>query len=636
MIRHFRAALSRQASLGLLCAGLALVATTARAQSPVPPAFEYRVQFPAVEQRWMQVEARFPGLPGGPAEIRMSRVSPGRYALHEFAKNVFDVQVTDGQGRLLAPRRPSLHQWDVAGHDGTVVVRYKVFGDRTDGTYLSVDPGHAHINAPAAFMFVRGALMRPARVRFERPAGRAWQVATQLFPTDDPLAFTAPNLHYLMDSPIEFSGFVWRTFTIDDGVHGPQTIRIALHHDGTDVEADEYARDVEKIVRQQMRIFGELPKFDGGTYTFLADYLPWADGDGMEHRNSTVVSNRGALRQPAQRQSILGTVSHEFFHAWNMERIRARAIEPFNYEDANMSDELWFGEGFTNYFDGVALARAGLLTEEQLLGDFAGIINAVTLSPGRQLRSAIDMSRLAPFVDAAASIDRTAWPNLFISYYTYGSAIGFALDLSLRDRSDGAVSGDDYMRAVWQRFGRTPSEPGMVATPYTIADLEAVLAQVSGDRVFARDFFARYVEGRELVDYARLLKRAGLIVRRPQEGRPTMGSVQLSAGAAGVRVASLVAFDAPLARAGVAQDDHLVALDGVELTQPTQVAEILARHRPGDQLALRAVRRSGERFETSVTLAEDQRIDVVPAEQAGQPLSDEMRRFRERWVGVRP
>ena len=180
----------------------------------------------------------------------------------------------------------------------------------------------------------------------------------------------------------------------------------------------------------------------------------------------------------------------------------------------------------------MALARAGLLTEEQLLGDFAGIINAVTLSPGRQLRSAIDMSRLALFVDAAASIDRTAWPNLFISYYTYGSAIGFALDLSLRDRSDGAVSGDDYMRAVWQRFGRTPSEPGMVATPYTIADLEAVLAQVSGDRTFARDFFARYVEGRELVDYARLLKRAGLIVRRPQEGRPTMGSIQLAAGAA--------------------------------------------------------------------------------------------------------
>lgn len=621
---------------GLLALSLGGVLGATPAGAQTAAAFDYRIQFPAVEQRWMQVEARFPGLPAGTAEIRMSRVSPGRYALHEFAKNVFDVQVTDGQGRALTPRRPNLHQWDVTGHDGTVVIRYKVFGDRTDGTYLSVDPGHAHINAPAAFMFVRGALMRPARVSLERPSGRMWQVATQLFPTDNPLVFTAPNMQYLMDSPIEFSAFVWRTFTIDDGMHGPQTIRIALHHDGTEAEADAYARDVEKIVRQQMGIFGELPRFDGGTYTFLADYLPWVDGDGMEHRNSTVVSNRGALRQPAQRQAILGTVSHEFFHAWNMERIRARAIEPFNYEDANMSDELWFGEGFTNYFDGVALARADLISEEQLLSDLAGIINAVTLSPGRQLRSAVDMSRLAPFVDAAASIDRTAWPNLFISYYTYGSAIGFALDVSLRDRSNGTVSGDDYMRAVWQRFGRTPSEPGLVATPYTIADLEAVLAQVSGDRAFAREFFQRYVEGRELVDYARLLKRAGLIVRRPQEGRPTLGSVQLSAATAGVRVASLVAFDAPLARAGVAQDDHLVALDGVELTQPAQVTEILARHRPGDQVSLRVVRRSGERFEATVTLAEDQRVEVVSAEQAGQALSDDMRRFRAQWMGIRP
>lgn len=620
--------------ISLLCLWSWSGAVPVHAQTP--QAFDYRVQFPAVEQRWMQVEARFPGLPAGTAEIRMSRVSPGRYALHEFAKNVFDVQVSDGQGRALSPRRPNLHQWDVDGHDGTVVMRYKVFGDRTDGTYLSVDPGHAHINAPAAFMFVRGALMRSARVTFERPQGRPWQVATQLFPTGDPLVFTAPNLHYLMDSPIEFSGFVWRTFSIDDGVHGPQMIRIALHHDGTDAEADEYARDVEKIVRQQMRIFGELPRFDGGTYTFLADYLPWADGDGMEHRNSTVVSNRGALREPAQRQSILGTVSHEFFHAWNMERIRARAIEPFNYEDANMSDELWFGEGFTNYFDGVALARAGLLTEEQLLGDLAGIINAVTLSPGRQLRSAIDMSRLAPFVDAAASIDRTAWPNVFISYYTYGSAIGFGLDLTLRDRSNGTVTGDDYMRAVWQRFGRTPSEPGMVATPYTIADLEAVLADVSGDRAFAREFFQRYVEGREVVDYARLLRRAGLVVRPQQQGRPTLGSAQLSAATGGVRVASLVAFDAPLARAGVAQDDLLVTLDGTALTQPAQVAEILVRHRSGDQLPLRVRRRSGEVIDTSVTLAEDQRIEVVPVEQTGQTVSDDMRRFRTQWMGVRP
>ncbi len=119
-----------------------------------------------------------------------------------------------------------------------------------------------------------------------------------------------------------------------------------------------------------------------------------------------------------------------------MERIRSAGVEPFDFEAADMSDDLWLGEGFTNYFDGLIQHRAGFTTLEGFAGELAGVINAVTLSPGRMFRSAVDMSRLAPFVDAAASIDRTAWPNLFISYYTYGQAIGLGLDLSLRDRTE--------------------------------------------------------------------------------------------------------------------------------------------------------------------------------------------------------
>ncbi len=481
-------------TLGPMLALTVLAGSSASAQ-PVP--FEYRLSFPSPEHRWMQVEARFGGLPAGTAEIRMSRTSPGRYALHEFAKNVFEVRITNAAGRELQPERPNLHQWNVSGHDGTVVVTYKVFGDRTDGTYLSVDAAHAHMNMPATLMFVRGQLARPARVTFVQPPGRQWRLATQLFQTSDPMVFTAPNVHYLMDSPAEFSDFTLRSVNIDDGVNGPQTIRVALHHDGSDGDADAYIRDVEKTVREAMKIFGELPKFDAGTYTFLADYLPWVDGDGMEHRNSTVVARRGALRNPAQRRGILGTVSHEFFHSWNMERLRGKGIEPFDYEEADVSDELWFGEGFTNYFGGLVLARAQLMTTEALLGDFAGIINTVTLSPGRQIRSAVEMSRLAPFVDAAASIDRTAWPNLFISYYTYGSAIAMGLDLSLRDRTDGKLTIDAYMRALWRKFGRASNQtPGMAPAAYTIRDLENTLGELSGDTAFAKEFFERFVEGR--------------------------------------------------------------------------------------------------------------------------------------------
>jgi predicted metalloprotease with PDZ domain len=601
-------------------------------QAPI----EYKLSFPSPEHRWMLVEARFANAPNGPLQLRMARTSPGRYALHEFAKNVFDVSIVNGKGQPLAATRPDPHEWDVANHDGTVVVTYKIFGDRTDGTYLGIDDIHAHINIPAALMFARGWFERPARVTFVRPPGKAWKVATQLFPTNDPLVFTAPNLHYLMDSPTDFSNFMLRTFTIDDGQKRsgpPPTFRIALTHDGTEAEADAFARDVERIVREEISIFGELPNFETNTYTFLSVYLPWANGDGMEHRNSTSLTSSGALRNPQQRAGILGTVAHEFFHTWNMERLRSAGIEPFNFEEADMSDDLWLGEGFTNYFDGLVQERAGFTSLDGFAGELAGVINQVTLSPGRIFRSAVDMSRLAPFVDAAVSIDRTAWPNLFISYYTYGQAIGLGLDLSLRDKSNGKTSGDDYMKALWARFGRPgQKEPGKVATAYSIDGLKETLATVSGDRTFANDFFAKFVEGRQLVDYTALLARAGLVMRKRAPGRSFAGQVQLGGGGSALRVAGLVPWESPLYKAGVAQDDQLVNVDGTALTSMANWDEVLGRHKPGDRVPLRFVRRSGETVNATLVLDEDPRIEIVPMEKIGGVLSDDQKRFRESWL----
>ncbi len=624
--------LSGMANRFLAVVFIFLVSSSAWAQAPV----EYRLSFPSPEHRWMQVEAKFAAVPAGVLQVRMARTSPGRYALHEFAKNVFDVTVVTGKGQPLTPTRPDPHQWDIAGHDGTVVVTYKVFGDRTDGTYLGIDSMHAHINIPAALMFARGWFERPARVSFVQPPGKTWKVATQLFPTSDPLVFTAPNLHYLMDSPTDFSAFTLREFTVDDGqkrTGPPPTFRIALTHDGTEADADAFAKDVERIVRESIPVFGELPRFETNTYTFLSVYLPWASGDGMEHRNSTSLTSSGALRNPQQRQGILGTVSHEFFHAWNMERLRSKGIEPFDFEEADMSDDLWLGEGFTNYFDGLILERTGLLTMDAFMGDLAGIINAVTLSPGRQFRSAIDMSRLAPFVDAAVSIDRTAWPNLFISYYTYGSAIGLGLDLSLRDRSNGKTTADDFMKALWAQFGRPgQKEPGKVSTAYTIDGLKETLAKVSGDRGFANNFFNKFVEGRELVDYSRLLGRAGMVLRKRAAGKAFVGQVQLQAGGSALRVSGLVPWDSPLYKAGVAQDDQIVNLGGVDLASMANFDEALAKQKPGAAVPIRFVRRSGEVVNGTITLEEDPRVEVVAVEKTGGTLTDDQRRFRESWL----
>ncbi len=616
-------------------AGAALAVLAAAAVAGAQTPVSYRVSFPEPEHRWMQVDATFADVPAGPLQVRMSRTSPGRYALHEFAKNVFDVRVTDGKGKALTPVRPSLHQWDVPGHDGTVVVSYRVFGDRVDGTYLAVDSTHGHLNMPASLMWAKGLETRAARVQFVPPPGKPWQVATQLFATDDPLIFTAPNLHYLMDSPTEVGTFSLHSFTVQEG-KGAQTLRIALHHDGSRVDAEAFARDVEKIVRETIPIFGELPRFDGGTYTFLADYLPWASGDGMEHRNSTVLSSSGALRNPGQRQGILGTVAHEFFHAWNMERIRSRTIEPFDYEDANVSSDLWFGEGVTSYFDDLIVHRAGLQSLDDLLASYAGLINAVAQAPGRKIRSAEEMSQLAPFVDAAVSIDRTAWNNTFISYYTWGAMLGLALDLSLLEKTAGKAGMDDYMRLMWTSYGvpGMKAPPGLVGRTYSREDLQGRLAQLSGDGAFAQEFFTRFVQGHDLPDFAPLFNRLGLVVRKRAAGKAWLGATPLTFANGALR-AGVVPFDSPLYKAGVAQDDQIVSLAGLQVTSMQDVQGVLEKHQPGARLDLRYVRRSGEVVNIGVTTEEDPRIEIVPVESTGATLSPEQRQARAAWLAPR-
>ena len=323
-----------------------------------------------------------------------------------------------------------------------------------------------------------------------------------------PYTFSAPNLQYLMDSPTEVSAFGLRTFSVSEVAASP-VFRLVVHHAGTDAELDAFAVDVQKIVREARHVFGEYPAYEGNTYTFLADYLPWANGDGMEHRNSTILTSTTSIR--SNRIGLLDTISHEFIHGWNIERIRPRSLEPFNFEDANMSGELWLGEGFTSYYGPLVLLRAGLTQVDDFAAEMTDVVNAVANSPGRRIRSAEDMSRLAPFVDAAVSVDRTSFDNTYISYYTWGAAIALGLDLTLRDRSNGKTTLDDFMRALWQKHGKPGGKaPGYVDNPYTVADLKATLAAVAGDAAFAESFFARFIQGRELVDYGPLLERVGL------------------------------------------------------------------------------------------------------------------------------
>lgn len=597
----------------------------AAAQAPV----SYRLSFPEPEHRWMQVQVRFDELPPGPLELRISRSSPGRYALHEFARNVYDVRFVDRSGAALSVIRSTLHEWNVIGHTGAVEVSYRIFGDRVDGTYLAVDSTHAHINMPAALMWARGLEDRPVDVRFEPPTGTSWRVGTQLLPGSDPLTYTAPNFHYLMDSPAEFGAFSLRTFTVADAPGAP-VFRLAVHHTGTESELDGFAADVARVVREARHVFGEYPAFEGNTYTFIADYLPWASGDGMEHRNSTVLTSASSIR--ANRLGLLDTAAHEFFHVWNVERIRPRALEPFNFEEANVSGELWLAEGFTSYYGPLMLLRAGLTGVSDFVAEMTALINEVRASPARLVRSAEGMSRLAPLVDGAAQVDRTNLDITYLSYYTWGAAIGLGLDLTLRDRTNGKVTLDDYMRALWQTHGKPGGKvPGRVDHPYTMNDLVAALTAVSGDSVFASDFFTRFIQGPDLVDYERLLGRAGFVLRSASPGQASAGQLQLQDAQGRAHVTSAVPFGSPAYAAGLERDDMIVAVAGREITGAADLTRAIRERKPGDAIPI-VFERRGQRITGTLRLVADPRVEILPIERTGrQPTADE-RRFRDGWL----
>jgi predicted metalloprotease with PDZ domain len=260
-------------------------------------------------------------------------------------------------------------------------------------------------------------------------------------------------------------------------------------------------------------------------------------------------------------------------------------------------------------------------------------LDLVVRTPARKYRSAEEVSWFSQFVDAALWPEPTNFDNHFVSYYDWGSVIALGLDLSLRARSNHTVTLDDYMRRMWQEFGRvaSPAE-GVVAKPYTIQDLRRVLADVSGDRTFTDEFFDRFIEGRDVADYATLLARAGLVLRKRSAGRPWIGDVSFDFTNRTARISMPTIEDTPLYRAGADRDDQLLSFDGVVITGPSGLEEAVQRRRPGDRVKV-SIRRRGAIQDLTLTIGEDPTLQVLPVERTGRQLSPAEREFRQRWLG---
>ncbi len=348
------------------------------------------------------------------------------------------------------------------------------------------------------------------------------------------------------------------------------------------------------------------------------------------------MTSSGSLADPQQRIGILNTVAHEFFHCWNVERIRPKGIEPFDFLHLNMASSMWLAEGFTSYYQTVFMQRAGLSTIDDTARAYQRVVNAVTNGPGRLVRTAQQMSQMAPFIDGGQPIDRTNWANTVISYYTYGDAIGLALDLSLRERSNGRLTLDDFMRAMWRKYGKPggPAE-GIVGHPYTIDEARETLGEVAGDPAFANDFFRRYVQGHDVAPYRTLLAAAGLVLRPAHAGRAWIGNLRLDFSSDGATMEGLAPFGSPAYAAGIDQDDRIVSIDGRKLDGDDGLRAVLNRHKPGDSVPVEFVRRDGQHVKATLKLAEDPTVEIVPVENAGGTLTAAERAFRKSWLGAK-
>jgi predicted metalloprotease with PDZ domain len=581
----------------------------------------YTVTFPNIQHHEARILLTVSGIPAGKATFRMSRSSPGRYATHEFGKNVYDVEALDGDGKPIPINRIDGDVWEVPKQNGTVQVNYTLYAAYPDGTYSGIDPTSIHLNMPSAFMWIKGFDKAPITVKFNTaPFDKKWTIATQLKPTGDPTEFTAPGLQYFMDCPTKIGLLNWKEWNLKNPNGNNYTFKLALEAEAPDTLVSSFASKVKRITQEAQAVYGEVPAYDYGTYTFIASINPYVEGDGMEHRNSTMITipyefNGG--------NKLLGVFSHEFFHCWNVERIRPKTLEPFNFEKSNMSNELWCAEGFTQYYGELILCRAGLKPIDAALISMAALINSKENTAGAKRFSPVEMSRHAVFVDAGVAVDRTNYPNMYSSYYPYGGSVALALDLTLRTKFKFTL--DDYMTALWKRFGKPE-------IAYTVQGLEEVLAEVTKDKTFAADFFSRYINGHESFNYAPLLEKAGLSLKKQHAGKAWLGQVQFAENT--TMISSNTIIGTPLYNAGLDVDNVITQLDGKLVARAADINDILSSHKPGDAISIQYKHRTETKTAT-ITLGENPAYSLITYEQAGLTLTNEMSAFRNSWLGTK-
>src|SRR5215217_2091746 len=490
-----------------------------------------------------------------PLQFQMAKWSPGRYGVFDFAKNVQEFHANGLVTRL------DDQTWSVAPLGVTTLnISYKVFANDLSGTFSQLDSRHANYNGASIFMYIVGHKPDPVKLTIQAPAG--WKIVNGRTERPGQTEWHFPNWDIMIDTSTEIAP----DWTQDDFEIDGKKYHVVVHSFGPEGgRRASLVKDIEKIVRAEVAMWGP-PEFE--EYTFLLHFA--ADdhsGDGMEHLTSTQIIQPGALGEPGVYERALGTVSHEFFHVWNVKRLRPLELGPWDFSRPLATRGLWVAEGFTNYYGHLMLRRAGLWDDRQFLKTEADTIERIESAPGSRLMSAEESSLSAPFMDDAPHAQSTNLPNTSLTYHPKGELIGIVKTLLVRGRTKGRASLDDVMRRMYEEFYLKSSNSSyyLRGRGYQTEDLERVASRRAGFSL--SDFFKRHIRDVEVLPYDEAFAYVELRLVKTQSEEPFDAGLSIQFEDPRNGVIENVLNNSPAEDAGLQQGDQIISLGGKAVTE---------------------------------------------------------------------
>jgi predicted metalloprotease with PDZ domain len=461
------------------------------------------------------------------------------YQIRDFVRNVQDVQA-ECRGRPVPMHRVDINTWASDERCSDLKIQYEVYANRDDVFSAVLDSRHALLNFALLLFYLPHERKRPVRVKFLLPSG--WKLVTMLDDGPGPGEFQAPDYDRLVDSPVEAGNFQQY-----DYVQKGATYRIVVDGDQNPYSPERLLEVLKKITATETDLMQDVPF---KRYTFMFFFPPRGSG-GMEHRNGTAISIPAADMR-AGLETLEGISAHEFFHLWNVKRIRPQGLEPIDYIHGNDTSDLWFSEGVTSMYAELAMLRSGLIHKRQFYTHLAEEINELRRRPARQFEGAAESGREA-WLEKYPDYSR---PERSISYYNKGELLGYLLDLGIRHASDNRYSLDDLMRRLNNNFAKR-------GRFFTDADLESAISHLA-PRFPIKEFFRKYVDGTGDLDYGKYLAYAGLGLKTETKKVPDLGFQSLQAFMGPIHVESVVP-GSPAQKAGIQSGDVLLKMNGVVL-----------------------------------------------------------------------